>query len=476
MSVSGVQTVQSAELAQFLSLFMASSNQKLQAIREQKDALDVRAGLYSDLRGKLTSLKRAARDLALADGAGPFRDCAATVSQEAILSATAAPGSPKVSHAVHVEQLARAHSVISNQLAREDTALAAGHAGQRTFTIQTGSTTRAVTVQVDGTETNIQLLKEVADAINGQMETAARAAAMADTDSTVRLSLTAGATGGANAMTITDTDGFLAALGVTNSNQATGTAGGYIHADLGDHELDAKLTVDGIQIVRSTNTIDDVSPGLTLVLKAHQAATDGDVSISVKTDTKAIRDKLQKFIDAYNEAHTYLASKTKLDRTTLERGALGGDYQYVSLVQKMRTAVAASVGSAAAAEFFALGQVGIAANAEGALAIQNASRLDDVLASNVSELEALFTAADGIAARMESVLDAYTRDDGTIQASTGSIETQKKLLTSRIDRLAKLQELERDRLVEQFSAIQQASQMQQSMQQMLAVLASMDFS
>jgi len=35
-----------------------------------------------------------------------------------------------------------------------------------------------------------------------------------------------------------------------------------------------------------------------------------------------------------------------------------------------------------------------------------------------------------------------------------------------------LQELEKDRLVRQFGAIQQASQMQQSMQQMLGVLSS----
>ena len=472
MSVSGVQTVQSAELTQFLSLFMASSNQKLQAVKSARDALDVRAGLYSDLRTKLTNLKRAARELSPSEGGSPFADRTASVSLESILSASAGASAPKVAHAVHVDQLAKAHSIISSRLSKTETSLADIYTGGRSFTIQTGSTTKVVRVEIDGDETNAMLLEKVAAAINETMGSAARAASLADTDSTVRLSLTAGATGAANSMTITDPDGLLATLGLTNNSQATDTAGGYIHADLGNHELDAKLTVDGIHITRSTNTITDVSPGLTLTLKAAQAATDPDVNVSVQTDTKSIREKIQKFIDAYNDTHTYLASKTKLDRTTFERGPLGGDYQYVSLVQKMRTAVAATVDSSAAEEFFALGQVGISSNGAGALGIQNASRLDQALSGNLDDFEKLFTAADGIAGRLDKVLDAYTREDGTIQASTGSTETQKKLLTARIDRLVQLQELEKDRLVRQFGAIQQASQMQQSMQQMLGVLSS----
>ena len=472
MSVSGVQTVQSAELAQFLSLFMASSNQKLQAVKGQKDALDLRAGLYSDLRTKLVNLKRAARELSPSEGGSPFADRTATVSLESVLSATAGASAPKVAHAVRVDQLAKAHSIISNQLSKSDTSLADIFTGGRAFTIQTGSTTKTVRVEIEGDETNAALLAKVAAAINEAMGSAARAASLADTENTVRLSLTAGATGAANAMTITDPDGMLSMLGLTNNSQASDTAGGYIHADLGNHELDAKLTVDGIHIIRSTNTITDVSPGLTLTLKAAQAAADPDVHIAVQTDTKSIREKIQKFIDAYNETYTYLAAKTKLDRTTFARGPLGGDYQYVSLVQKMRTAVAASVNSSSAEEFFALGQVGISANGAGTLTIQNASRLDTALTGNLEGFEKLFTAADGIANRMETTLDAYTREDGTIQASTGSVDTQKKLLTARIDRLVQMQGLERERLVQQFGAIQQASQMQQSLQQMLLALNS----
>lgn len=471
MSVSGVQTVQSAELAQFLSLFMASSNQKLQDVRDQRDALDVRNGLYSDLRTKLVNLKRAARELAPTEGVSPFADRLASVSQESILSATAGTTASKMSHTVHVDQLARAHSLLSNQMAAAATTIAAGFGGSRSFTIQTGSTTQTVTLEIRGDESNAGLLENVAAAINEAMGTAARAASMTDTDTTVRLSLTAGATGTANAMTITDPDGLLAALGLTNNSQATDTAGGYVYADRGNHELDAKLTVDGIRITRSTNTITDLSPGLTLTLKAAQAATDPDVNVTVRTDTKSIRDKVQKFIDAYNETQTYLAAKTKLDRTTFQRGPLGGEYEYVSLLQKMRTAVGGSVNSAAAEEYFALGQVGISANGVGTLTVQNASRLDDALNANLDDFERLFTAADGIASRLDGVLEAYTREDGTIQASTGSVATQKKLLTARIDRLVQLQELEKDRLVAQFGAMQQASQMQQSLQQMLTALS-----
>ena len=57
---------------------------------------------------------------------------------------------------------------------------------------------------------------------------------------------------------------------MTNSSQATDTVGGYVYADLGNNELDAKLTVDGINVISSSNVVENVIQGVTLTLLAEQ--------------------------------------------------------------------------------------------------------------------------------------------------------------------------------------------------------------
>jgi len=470
MRIAGEQTIQSAELAQFLEIFMASSRQKVLAVQAKRDALDVRSSIFSDLRGKLTELKRAASEFAAIGALSPFARRAVSSSNAGILSATASAGAAKTTHAIRVEQLARAHSVLSDRLTATATDIADTHAGSRTFTIAVGDVQRVVSVDIQAGATNATVLQSVATAINAALGTTARATAMADTDASRRLSIVSGATGSANSMTFNDTDGLLAALGLTGAQAATDTAGGWVHADLGNNELDAKLTVDGIRIVRSTNTIEDAIAGVTLTLKSTHAPADPDIDLAVTADTQAIKDRLQKFLDSYNEAHGYLAAKTAVDRTTFERGALAGDSGYRVLVMKLRTSLSGAVASSADPDLYALSQIGITASANGTFAVTDAAKLDTALAGDLASLESLFASDNGIASRLEGVLEGYTRAGGIIATSTDSVRVGKDMLDAKVRRMEQLQEFERERLIQQFGALQEATKMQQSMLQMLSVM------
>ena len=55
--MSSVQQVYTAELVQFLNVYMAASRQRIQSLEDERDALEVRSAIYTDLKTKLQSLR-----------------------------------------------------------------------------------------------------------------------------------------------------------------------------------------------------------------------------------------------------------------------------------------------------------------------------------------------------------------------------------------------------------------------------------
>ena len=102
------------------------------------------------------------------------------------------------------------------------------------------------------------------------------------------------------------------------------TEGGSISADLGgfasedfletQSAQDSEFKVDGFPlgsdewITRSSNTVDDVISGVTL----HLLDT-GTVQVSLTRDTEAVKEKLNTWVDAYNEVLSYIDENTAYD-------------------------------------------------------------------------------------------------------------------------------------------------------------------
>src|SRR5690606_26045327 len=72
---------------------------------------------------------------------------------------------------------------------------------------------------------------------------------------------------------------------------------------------DADITVTGIgtNIIRPTNVITDVIPGVTLNLQDLGTAT-----ISISDDVAATTAKVQEIIDAYNDIVAYIAENNRI--------------------------------------------------------------------------------------------------------------------------------------------------------------------
>ena len=80
---------------------------------------------------------------------------------------------------------------------------------------------------------------------------------------------------------------------------------------------DAKLTVNGLAITRDSNLVAGVISGTTLNLKA---VTVGPVTIEVKKDPETIIEKIQAFVDAYNQLKSLSDELTNFDASAGENG------------------------------------------------------------------------------------------------------------------------------------------------------------
>lgn len=97
---------------------------------------------------------------------------------------------------------------------------------------------------------------------------------------------------------------------------------------------DALFTYNGVAVTRSTNTIDDLSSGLTITLNEKQASG-VTTNVSIKQNLGDIKDSLTSLVTKYNELMSNLQVATKYDNDTKTAGIFQGVTQINSLKSAM---------------------------------------------------------------------------------------------------------------------------------------------
>ena len=90
--------------------------------------------------------------------------------------------------------------------------------------------------------------------------------------------------------------------------------GDYIPTKALSQAGDAQVTMDGIDVKRPTNAIDDLIPGVTVNLKA---ASDTPVTLSIKHDVEGIKKQVENLIGAYDGVVTQIDILTRKDDTVI---------------------------------------------------------------------------------------------------------------------------------------------------------------
>ncbi|WP_422579759.1 flagellar filament capping protein FliD [Pseudomonas sp.] len=213
-----------------------------------------------------------------------------------------------------------------------------------------------------------------------------------------------------------------------------------------DSAKSAMFSVDGLAVVKLTNSISDVIEGITINLVSAQSADDiaanKTVDITIAQDKGTVAGNLKKFVDTYN----------KLVQTTNEltavvpvgegkapvAGPLLGDTSIRNLLSGMRKELV-QLGDSLGVQ--SLAELGITTQKDGKLSIDS-TKLDSALTGKYDKVSEFLSGEDGLMGRLEAVVKPYLGADGVfqqrekgLQTTISSIDKQREALTLRIEKV-----------------------------------------
>jgi len=246
------------------------------------------------------------------------------------------------------------------------------------------------------------------------------------------------------------------------SMSTTASAGIYAKFTNSQDASDARLTVNGVSILRSSNTIDDVLDGITLNLFGL-SASDGTVSIG--RSTAEVETNIRDLVAAYNTMKSSFDQLADPDGTGDFGGVFAGDSSF-RLIQNTVKSIFLDPSSTATDNFTYLSDIGISFTKTGSLEI-NDERLGAALDDNFDELVTLFSAdtdnqskfgqaARGIAGDAIITLDDILARDGVILTQSSGLETRVVDYQEKLEDLDRRMKQVQARYLAQFTAMETA--------------------
>ena len=143
-------------------------NKRLSSIQTKKNKFSTLSSTLTDISSKVSNLISSLSSLKTITSSSIFNAKSASSSKESLITASAENTAITGSYEIFVNQLAKNDMLISKDLT-SSTVL--GTTGTHTFTINTGDGSNSdysstVSVELDGTETNLSLMQKISDAIN----------------------------------------------------------------------------------------------------------------------------------------------------------------------------------------------------------------------------------------------------------------------------------------------------------------------
>jgi flagellar hook-associated protein 2 len=422
-------------------LVQAEGQAKNNALNRRESNYKTELSGLGTLKSSLSSFKDAAAKLA---DANDLLKISATSANEGMFTASASSSAAAGEYSIEVVNLAKAQKLSSAGFTS-----ASDTVGTGTLTIGSGS--NSFDVVVDGSNST---LAGIRDAINGAADNSSVTATIVNVDgasgSEARLVLTAKETGTANQISIQVTEDPYDGLEGEGLSQlsyaydASGVGSGGMSELVGAE--DARIRVDGMLATRSSNSISDVIPGVTLDLKAE---TTSAVNLSLNVDSAATRETVQAFVDSYNKLADTYKRLTAYSADTESGGTLQGDFSARQIMNDVRSILRSSNPDDPYGSLFSMG---MEIDQYGKMSIDS-GKFDEVLSSRPEALSNLLSSADGIAGKLEARLKEAVDLGGILDSRTKRLDQSvKDVADERLDLEDRLQTMEK-RMLNQFIAM-----------------------
>jgi flagellar hook-associated protein 2 len=442
-TISSLGAGTSLDLQTLYESLETSEKTRLTPITTQQSSYKAKLTAWGIVQTSLEKLQTAADALKDTSKIASTRVSSTNTAFTATLANDAAAGN----YSVEVSHLAKAQSLLSKAATSKDTDLGDSSLASRTITIAQSGQASPMTVTLTKDQTS---LTDIRDAINKQQGSVTASIIKSD-DNTYYLSLTSRDTGTANEMTVTTDDSTLAQyIGYDKSASTNGMTEQVAAAD-------AKLTINGVAITRSSNTITDAPEGVTLALTKTNVGS--PETLTVAKDNQPMVDAVQAYVDAYNSLQTTIANQTKYTAVDQGNGAqdtsngdLLGDGTLRNIQTRLRSMLSTSQSGG---DYSLLSQIGVTQDLNGKLTVDS-DKLNKALDEKSTSV-VTFLSGDGkttgFATQASNLLESMLASDGSIQRAEDGINTTLKRLSDQYDQVTTQIEATMARYKSQFTSL-----------------------
>lgn len=381
------------DVKSLVSQLMAVEQQPLALLTKQEAGYTAKLSGLGSVSGALSSLQTAAKALVSASTDA----YSAASSDNSVLTASAASAAVAGSYSVAVTALAQPQKLISAGVAASTNPIGSGAATTLSFQsgtitggtlsngIYTGATfaadpqKAAVTVTIDASNNTLAGIRDAINAAN----TGFTASIINDGSGTpYRLSLVSNQTGAASSLRLSVSgDAAIGSLLGYDPQTATQNLTQTLAA------RNAQLSVDGVAISSTGNTVSEAIQGVTLTLvKASPNPNPATATVTIQRDTGALTGALSALVSAYNGVNKALSG------ATAKGAALQGDWALLGIERQMRSILG---GAEPTGKIFTmLSQLGVSFQKDGSLA-QDSTKVSAALSANYDAAAALTAALGG---------------------------------------------------------------------------------
>ena len=341
----------------------------------KEESITAELSIFGQIQSAITDFRLASRPLA---DPSLFQSLQVSSSNSAI-TASASTQAQEGVYSLEVERLATSESLASTIFSDSDTT----EIGEGTLTITSGSTSATITI---GSTNNT--LDGIAAAINGEDDLGVTASVL-NVGTGYRLVLTSNETGEDAAITVSVSD-----TGDANNTDANGLS--RLSYTTGAENLEQKqaaqnalFQLNGVDIERATNTVDDVLTGVTFTLNGTNV--DSPAKIEVSRNTEQVIEKVEAFVEAYNAVKSLIEESTEFNADNpAASGILMGDSATRSINTQMQRIIGQSIQGLGSASVRSLSELGILTNKDTGQLEFNSSTLESKLASDPESVTAIF--------------------------------------------------------------------------------------
>lgn len=397
-------------------------------LRRQESETRVEISAYGQLRSAMSGLQNALSD-ASGDAATEARSV--SLSSEDYFSAEAEAGSSLGNYDIIVERLASTGRSVLQTPTDPAAALGTG-----TFDLTLGSDSFSVNLTDPATT-----LGELRDAINEAGDNPGVRATIINVDGGSVLSLTSDRVGADSAISLAGTGSY------------TALAADFNATEVGE---DALISIDGMAVTSSTNTISDAIDGVTLSLLQADVGVTTELGVS-RNDT-AISDAINSFVSAWNSFATKTDTLGEFNPVTGNSGALNGNALMRGIEANLRNVVSAGHGELGNLQS---GEFGLSFDSSGKLSL-DAAQLTEALSERRTDVAAWWSGDAGIAAKLTDTLDSMLGDEASLRSREDALEAKLQRLDESNEKLDARMERAQDRYLKQFTALDIALAQMQS--------------